>query len=633
MIKWSRRPSAPAPPKRFLVKVKPWKLEGLDMEEDVVKMVAIETRWKGPKSGLLVPFHRPSKTPRDISSIRIARGESIEWDEEFQSICDFSVFSKDKFSFSPWEVSFKIIHVRRAESKGSKGTVLGKASLNIGELASKMEPLVERKLPITLYHATGSNTQTTLLISVSFVEIRNCQDEFGIVQNAAELDRVARNIVKSNSNKEDWFFRRLLKKKTEIMRKARQDVESSGDTDESAVFDSEGSPRNESSGVIDSDDNKSKMIMELEWPPSSETQPDSVQKVELLSWKRKRLSSGSVRKKIELLFKKTSRVDDNPVVHADHQLSGSSPTESIHSDSELSLLTGSWESKELGSRDGQAVLNANLFFASFDQCSEQADGEGACTALVTVIANWLQSNQGAMPTRPEFNDLITRGSSEWRKLCSSEAYTNAFPDKHFDLETVLQARLRPLSVRPDKSFVGFFSPEKFELLKGRMSFDEIWNEITSNLEDYEESVYIVSWNDHFFVLKVEANACYLIDTLGERLFEGCNQAYILRFDESSSMCRKVKKEESSSEERTGVETSDQGQEGEEIICRGKDCCREFIKRFLAAIPLSELETEEQKGTISSLSLHQRLQIEFHFSSSSLSSSSSSSTTSTLSLFS
>ncbi|GMP44493.1 hypothetical protein CsSME_00013406 [Camellia sinensis var. sinensis] len=60
-----------------------------------------------------------------------------------------------------------------------------------------------------------------------------------------------------------------------------------------------------------------------------------------------------------------------------------------------------------------------------------------------------------------------------------------------------------------------------------------------------------------------------------------------------------------------------------------------MKRFLAAIPLRELESEEKKEPVSYLALHQRLQIEFNFTTSlSLSSSSSpSSTNSTSSLFS
>ncbi|CAL5440039.1 unnamed protein product [Camellia sinensis] len=254
---------------------------------------------------------------------------------------------------------------------------------------------------------------------------------------------------------------------------------------------------------------------------------------------------------------------------------------------------GHWEEKKLVSRDGQAKLKANVFFASFDQRSDKAAGESACTTLAAVIANWLQSNQDNIPTRAQFNKLIVEGSSEWRKLCDNEDLINQFPDKHFDSETVLQAGLCPISVVHEKSFIGFFGPEKFETLKGVMSFDQIWDEIKNAEGDNGmPRIYIVSWNDHFFVLKVDVNAYYIIDTYGERLFEGCNQAYILRFDDSALMRRKVGKE--------GV-SSDQASEDE--ICSGKECCREFMKRFLAAMPLGELESEE-KEPVAYFALHQ-----------------------------
>nr|DAD48012.1 TPA_asm: hypothetical protein HUJ06_017949 [Nelumbo nucifera] len=76
------------------------------------------------------------------------------------------------------------------------------------------------------------------------------------------------------------------------------------------------------------------------------------------------------------------------------------------------------------------------------------------------------SNGGALPTKDEFDTLITEGSSEWRNLCENEDYMQRFPDKHFDLEIVLEADLKPLSVMPDRSFIGFFSPEKFESFEG-----------------------------------------------------------------------------------------------------------------------------------------------------------------------
>lgn len=299
---------------------------------------------------------------------------------------------------------------------------------------------------------------------------------------------------------------------------------------------------------------------------------------------------------------------------------------------EKTSTSGYWEEKELTSRDGETKLKTDVFFASFDQRSYKAAGESACTALAAVIAHWLHSNQEGMPTRPEFDQLIIEGSSEWRNLCGKEALINQYPNKHFDLETVMQAGIRPVSVLLEKSLVGFFGPEKFESLKGFMSFDQIWDKIRSGDEDTRPGLYIVSWNDHFFVLKVDSDAYYIIDTLGERLHEGCDRAYIMKFDDSTVMKGKVDSERVGSSEPTKVdrervgseEPTNSGDVSEGEICRGKECCREFIKRFFAAIPLRELESEEEKEPVSYFALHRRLQIEFNFSSSLSSSSSASS---------
>ncbi|KAK4345159.1 hypothetical protein RND71_035335 [Anisodus tanguticus] len=265
-----------------------------------------------------------------------------------------------------------------------------------------------------------------------------------------------------------------------------------------------------------------------------------------------------------------------------------------------------WKVKELESRDGQTRLKTNVFFTSFDQCSDTAAGESACTAPVVVISHWLQSNRDAMPSSSEFDNPILQGSSEWRKLCQKDTYINDFPNKHFDLETILHAGIRPMAISHDQSFVGFFSPEKFGSLQGVMSFDQIWDKISSVADDieFEPEVYIISWNDHFFVLKVKANAYYIIDSLGERLFEGCSKAYILRYDDNTMMYEKVAEEKSQQNETKAQE---------EMICKGKECCREFINRFLAAIPVKELEEQEKKETVSYFSLHHQLQIEFNFS--------------------
>lgn len=319
------------------------------------------------------------------------------------------------------------------------------------------------------------------------------------------------------------------------------------------------------------------------------------------------------------------------------------------------FAVGSWEQKEVTSRDGHMKLETQVFFASIDQRSERAAGESACTALVAVIADWFQNNHDLMPIKSQFDSLIRDGSFEWRNLCENETYKERFADKHFDLETVLQAKIRPLSVVPGKSFIGFFHPEgmdegRFDFLHGAMSFDNIWDEISRAGSECpssrEPQVYIVSWNDHFFILKVEPEAYYIIDTLGERLYEGCDQAYILKFD-SNTVIYKMPDVAESSEEKTAASDQQivtaaehknrQGQpanmkeegyvagavvtkpeepikseEEEEFVCRGKESCKEYIKSFLAAIPIRELQVDIKKGLMTSTPLHHRLQIEFHY---------------------
>nr|VDD52901.1 unnamed protein product [Brassica oleracea] len=346
-----------------------------------------------------------------------------------------------------------------------------------------------------------------------------------------------------------------------------------------------------------------------------------LQRRSILPWRKRKLSFRSPKAKGEPLLKKDNGEEGGDDIDYDRrQLSSdealvrsktdedSSTVNPQHSSflefGDDSFAIGSWEEKEVVSRDGHMKLQTSVFLASIDQRSERAAGESACTALVAVIADWFQKNGNLMPIKSQFDSLIREGSLEWRNLCENETYMQQFPDKHFDLDTVLQAKIRSLTVVPGKSFVGFFHPEgminegSFEFLQGAMSFDSIWDEII-NLDD-DERVYIVSWNDHFFVLKVENEAYYIIDTLGERLYEGCDQAYILKFDDKTVIHKNLQGEESESEPEP------------EVVCSGKESCKEYIKSFLAAIPIRELQEDIKKGLASTAPVHQRLQVEFHY---------------------
>ncbi|KAJ9702586.1 hypothetical protein PVL29_004363 [Vitis rotundifolia] len=581
-MKWLPWPSTSAI-RKFQVKVQGFKLQGFnlqDTESSQDKFMVLAMKLKRPCNSGLFSFHR--KYQKFSSQVFLTRAESIEWHQEFDAVCSFSVSQKDH-SLRPRHVSFSILHGEGRELK-AKSAVLGKVSLNLAELASKMETDIQTKLPISLQVA-GVAMKATLSVSVSFMELRNAQDSTQLGQNPTKSDHG------------DRFSRRLKGLNPNANNEKMNQEVSTDDSDESALFDSD-DPSTESSSSTESGSS-----------PSSDTQSDPVRMTGL--WKRRRLSFTPARTKVDPLTKNTRVVKDANETNSGSTRKTDSEKPTFQSDSQYPKCnTGSWEVKEVESRDGQAKLKASVFFASFDQCSVQAAGQSACTALVAVVAHWLHSNRYILPTRSQFDNLLTQGSSEWRKLCNSHIYQGCFPDKHFDIETVLQADLRPLSLLPDKSLVGFFSPEKFVSLEGTRSFEDIWNEINGQNENQEPKVYIVSWNDHFFVLKVEAQACFIIDSLGKRLFEGCNQAYILKFDDSAVMYGKAKKD--------GAINNEEG----EIICRGKECCKEFIKRFLAAIPVRELEVEVKKGTVSPLTLYRRLQIDFHFTSSSPSPSSS-----------
>ncbi|KAM5559290.1 hypothetical protein ABKV19_020772 [Rosa sericea] len=401
----------------------------------------------------------------------------------------------------------------------------------------------------------------------------------------------------------------------------------------------------------------------------SVSEPSASSKRGLLPWRKRKLSFiRSPKAKGEPLLKKAYGEEGGDDIDFDRrQLSSdeclslgwqkteedsSANRSSVSEFGDDNFAIGCWENKEVTNRDGHMELQTQIFFASIDQRSERAAGESACTALVAVIADWFQNNPDLMPIKSQFDSLIREGSLEWRNLCENETYMERFPDKHFDLETVLQAKIRPLSVVPGKSIIGFFHPEgvdegRFDFLHGALSFDNIWDEISRAASECssngEPQVYIVSWNDHFFILKVEPEAYYIIDTLGERLYEGCDQAYILKFDSNTTIYKKQNVAQSSDDKTASdqpivagagepknqqmqqvngkeegsiveaeVTNPEEQKEEEEVVCRGKEACKEYIKSFLAAIPIRELQADIKKGLMSSTLVHQRLQIEFNF---------------------
>ncbi|KAF1865143.1 hypothetical protein Lal_00004517 [Lupinus albus] len=593
--------------KKHRVKFSELKLELALFETKVVSknnIVAIKITGMATKKA-----KKPSIQITSTRRFHNTKTPSFLWNTN--DLCGFNLLVKD----GSFDVTFHVLY-----GEGANMVVVGEVSVRLDTAEMLVNEVMkeelnsnnfERRLPIQL-KVKGLIIQATLLVSLRLVKVGNSHDNTqGPFENLAGSEKKKGGIIGKVT-----CFPNLTKKNNENFDEAEQ--QSPYEADRSSVFDSDnsfnGSTRCSGSSSYSG---RNRIIQHRggsRLKNGSERLTTMVQIKTSLDTVLRNWSELSWNRRFMKWCIKTTTTKKQEIFTTH---SGPLKKRNEHSPKFQSNNQGpcSWENMEILSRDGEARIKINVFFASFDQRSEQASGESACTVLVALIADWLNSSMD-MPTRAEFDNLITQGSSEWRRLCNNDYYLNLFPDKHFDLETIIEANLRPLSVVPQKSYTGFFSPEKFECLKGAMSFDEIWDEINSNVDNYnsEPTIYIVSWNDHFFVLKIEADAYYIIDSLGERLVEGCQQAFILKFDDSSIMHGKVKKKEVF-----------------EILCSGKQCCKEFIKRFLAAIPLGQLEKEKNKGNVSNLFLHRQLQIDFHYSSSNSSSSSSSSSSSPSSL--
>ncbi|KAK2971307.1 hypothetical protein RJ640_001333 [Escallonia rubra] len=686
IMRW--RPWPPLSSKKFVTRIMIHRLEGLcssDCDEDFAGL-AVEIRWKGSKANALTSLRRSLR--RNLTREEGLKDDGVvEWNEEFQGVCNFSAY-KDGL-FHPWEVLFTVF---KGLNKGRKDKVpvIGTASLNLAEFASAAEKDNEINIPLAM--PNGSIERSPSLCEPSDLvpnSVASEKDELSALKAGLRKVKIFKGLsarrVKKSCHVEESSDGRSSVRSEGVDYNYPFDTDSPDDQDEeeSEEGKEDSSVRksfsygplayvNHAGGSYDLSSNKdedwiyySSSNLNAECFHSQGSSPSVLDqslrqnlKRSIIPWRKRKLSFRSPKAKGEPLLKKTFGEEGGDDIDFDRrQLSSSdeSPYErwktaedSVRSQLSVSefgddnFAIGSWERKDVISRDGQMKLQTQVFFSSIDQRSEQAAGESACTALVAVIASWFQFNSDEMPIKSQLDSLIREGSLEWRNLCKNDTYRERFADKHFDLETVLETKIRPLIVVPEKSFIGFFHPDGlkdeggFEFLHSAMSFDSIWDEISQFGSDNPGTanplVYIVSWNDHFFVLKVELDAYYIIDTLGERLYEGCNQAYILKFDrdttiqqlpnetrssDKKSSTDKVESsdhKESDSDRTAIVSTSKSGNcEGEEsIVCRGKDSCKEYIKSFLAAIPIRELQADLKKGLMASTPLHRRLQIEFHY---------------------
>ncbi|CBI39128.3 unnamed protein product, partial [Vitis vinifera] len=670
MMRW--RPWPPLIPRKYEVKLVVRRMEGWGCagEEGAEgRRVVVEIRWKGPKislSSLRRTVKRNFTKEEDVGQDGV-----VLWDEEFQSVCNLSAY-KDNV-FHPWEIAFTVLNGSHQGPK-NKVPVVGTASLNIAEFASAAEEKeFELNIPLTL-PGGAAEPHPLLCISLSLLELRTAQEPTDSVQRAivpvpssprpgetASTEKDELSAIKAGLRKVKIFTEYVS---TRRAKKACREEEGSegrcsarnslddfeeGETDEGkedssvrksfsygtlAYANCAGGSFYSNTRINGGDEDwvyysNRKSDVGCSQIDDSNAAVSELQssKRSILSWRKRKLSFRSPKARGEPLLKKAYGEDGGDDIDFDRrQLSSdeslpfgwhktdedsSANRSSVSEFGDDNFAIGNWEQKEVVSRDGHMKVQTQVFFASIDQRSERAAGESACTALVAVIANWFQTNRDIMPIKSQFDSLIREGSLEWRNLCDNETYREGFPDKHFDLDTVLEAKIRPLSVVPGKSFIGFFHPDgmdegRFDFLQGAMSFDSIWDEIShAGSESPSNSgpqVYIVSWNDHFFVLIVEPEAYYIIDTLGERLYEGCDQAYILKFGRDTKLYKLS----------SVPQPSDEKPEEAEVVCQGKESCKEYIKNFLAAIPIRELQADIKKGLMASTPLHRRLQIEFHY---------------------
>ncbi|CAI9759840.1 unnamed protein product [Fraxinus pennsylvanica] len=699
MMKWRPWPSISS--KKVEAQITIHQIKGLTISSELQDSArfAVEIKWKGSKGNALRTLRKSVR--RNFTKEKTLREDGVvEWNEKFQNLCNLLAYKEGLLI--PWEVSFTVFNGSKHGPNG-KIPIIATGTLNLAHFVSHVENQ-DREVTIPLDMPGASiHNMPSLCLSIFLLELRNAEEPSGMMlrpvlsfplspcygeisptekeENSvlkASLKRVnifrglSRRRAKKTGNEEEGSDERSSVRSEEIYPLDTDSLDDSEEVDFEEVKEDSGGRKSFSYGTLayvnhagttsymntsGSEDQDwvyySHRKSDVGKMSEQSIQPTSKRRV--LPWRKRKLSFRSPKVKGEPLLKNHYGEEGGDDIDFDRrQLSSSDEstfgkTEEDSVSNKLSaclfgddnFAVGNWEQKEIISRDGHMKLQTQVFFASIDQRSERAAGESACTALVAVIADWLQSDADEMPIKSQLDSLIREGSLEWRNLCENEIYRERFPDKHFDLETVLQAKVRPISVAPEKSFIGFFHPEglengDFDFLHGAMSFDNIWDEICRTATDCSPTsdrlIYIISWNDHFFILKVEQDAYYIIDTLGERLYEGCNQAFILKFDRHTTIHQlaniKTKKSDNthvSDEQNEAKEGTSKGQmvisstnvqgnseEEHKIVCMGKESCKEYIKSFLAAIPLRELQVDLKKGLMASTPLHQRLQIEFHY---------------------
>ncbi|RZC83798.1 hypothetical protein C5167_046589 [Papaver somniferum] len=659
---------------------------GLTKDTSAAENLIVRIEWKGLKNGRAL---LPKGAPKNCTSRQgIKPDGSVNWDEGFDHDCKIKLMD-DSQSFKSWFIHLEVQEMNQKTNAST--SVLAKAEIDIAEFVSATTSKSTISLPVNCTFR-GTTAEATLTMELNFFDVQS-KGSNGSVYPLASCMRLPQHHRKTSKDFDD------RPEKNEASTSTSPPKHS---IDSSAISQAEEEPalgyRNLTATnilLVDLENTKTESVKQgkrEQLPADQQIKAPRAKLIRRLSWNRKKplnFRSLSHPRDTPLLNKSNGEgggddidndrryqlipPEQNPVQDNTTKVSNNAFQDSEFAGSDRFEI-GDWEEKKLVSRDGKIELDAKVFLASIDQRSEKAAGESACTVLVAVIAYWLHQNPRTLPLKCELDKLVREGSSEWRNLCEKEIHWNTFADRHFDLDTVLQEKIRPLSVVTEKSYVGFFkvsdNTEHLEYMQGALSFDDIWEELQKNEATSEEQVYILSWNDHFFVLKVEAETIYIIDTLGERLYEGCDKAYILMFNKDSRISRILPKEstgntktkdkaetngrskekaETKAKSKEKAETNTKSKEKaetnakskdkaetnvklkekaetnaeaagrqvgdqtpREIISEGKAACKDYIKEFLASLPLRELQEEIERGGTVQSSLHHRLQIDCHY---------------------
>ncbi|XP_017697221.3 uncharacterized protein LOC103702917 [Phoenix dactylifera] len=620
---WSASPSSLSLKLHLIIH----EIGGLPMDklEDWSKsslVVQMEWRGSGRKSSFLPTAFRKSCTSKQP----IHPDGVVSWDEGFDQTCKLK--RKNSRSYRSWIINLEV----QEYDQDLKAEVVAKTNIDIAEFAPSYK---EKRVGIPIIcNIRGHTAQALLKVELHFLELETKGGSTALrLPRAFSLPRP----FSCAGFPQDYNNR--IQHPTSSLSKYLSEAETSSD-DEHELNYRKLSVTNillfdQFNGKIE--DHKDKKDRYFQGSPDRIKQQPSL--VRLLSWNKMKVSFKAVNyHRGAPLLNKACGEDGGDDIDSERRrrsisqfLALSLETE-VHPEGKPQPLgfeddgrfeVGNWQKKRVASRDGQMELVTDIFLASIDQRSEKAAGGSACTVIAVVIADWLHNNPKTLPLRCQFDELVREGSLEWRKLCADENHKGRFSDHHFDLDTVLAAKIRPLSEVKKLSYVGFFSlddmPDSLQFLQGAVSFDTVWKELVRG-DASREGIYVASWNDHFFVLKIEDNAIYLIDTFGERLFEGCKQAYILKFSKESVVYRRHADSESQtrdSDERTesiphSEGMDEDGNSSKEVVCEGTASCKQYIKEFLAALPLRELQNEIKRGVVEEAILHRQLQIEFHY---------------------